>query len=168
MSDPSYYSNNQLIRPYRVGVSCGSCHIAPLPTNPPADPENPRWENLASAIGNQYIREGKVFAANVEKGGFFYEMLQAQPPGTSDTSRIATDHLNNPNAINPIFLLAERERIAHAGETRRRHARAAGNESRDAGGAHPQGWRGFHWRAGRDHSRLHQYRDVFGILADAA
>ena len=86
--------------------------IAPNPSNPPLDPENPRWENLASAIGNQYINEGKVFACNVEKGGFFYEMLLAQPRGTSDTSRIATDHINNPNAINPIFLLAERERIA--------------------------------------------------------
>ncbi|MEO8439725.1 MAG: hypothetical protein ABI540_05825 [Spartobacteria bacterium] len=112
MNDPAYYSNNNLIRPYRVGVSCGACHIAPHPSNPPADPENPRWENLASAIGNQYIREGKVFAPNVQKGGFFYEELAAQPPGTSDTSRIATDHINNPNAINPIFLLAERERIA--------------------------------------------------------
>ncbi len=112
LDDPTYFSDNKLIRPYRVGVSCGSCHIAPNPANPPADPENPRWENLASAIGNQYIREGKVFAPNVQKGGFFYEELAAQPPGTSDTSRIATDHLNNPNAINAIFLLAERERIA--------------------------------------------------------
>ena len=112
MTDPSYYNNNKLVRPYRVGVACGACHIAPHPTNPPADPENPAWENLASAIGNQYIREGKVFGPNVTKGGLFYEMLQAQPPGTSDTSRIATDHINNPNAINPIFLLAERERIA--------------------------------------------------------
>ena len=106
MNDPSYYNNNKLVRPYRVGVACGSCHIAPHPTNPPADPENPGWENLASAIGNQYIREGKVFGPNVTKGGLFYEMLQTQPPGTSDTSRIATDHINNPNAINPIFLLA--------------------------------------------------------------
>jgi cytochrome c5 len=112
MNDPAYYNNNKLVRPYRVGVACGACHIAPYPDNPPADPENPRWENLASAIGNQYIHEGKVFACNVEKGGFFYEMLAAQPRGTSDTSRIATDHINNPNAINPIFLLAERERIA--------------------------------------------------------
>jgi hypothetical protein len=112
MSDPAYYNNNRLVRPYRVGVACGACHIAPHPTNPPADPENPAWENLASAIGNQYIREGKVFGPNVTKGGLFYEMLQAQPPGTSDTSRIATDHINNPNAINPIFLLGERERIA--------------------------------------------------------
>ena len=110
--DRTYYNDNKLIRPYRVGVACGACHIAPNPSNPPADPENPLWENLASAIGNQYINEGKVFACNVEKGGFFYEMLAAQPRGTSDTSRIATDHINNPNAINAIFLLAERERIA--------------------------------------------------------
>ena len=110
--DTSYYNDNKLIRPYRVGVACGACHIAPNPSNPPANPENPRWENLASAIGNQYINEGKVFACNVEKGGFFYEMLAAQPRGTSDTSRIATDHINNPNAINPIFLLGERRRIA--------------------------------------------------------
>ena len=112
MNDPTYYNDNKLVRPYRVGVACGACHIAPYPNNPPADPENPRWENLASAIGNQYINEGKVFACNVEKGGFFHEMLATQPRGTSDTSRIATDHINNPNAINAIFLLAERERIA--------------------------------------------------------
>jgi hypothetical protein len=109
--DKAYYSDNKLVRPYRVGVACGACHIAPNPSKPPADPENPRWENLASAIGNQYINEGKVFACNVEKGGFFFEMLAAQPRGTSDTSRIATDHINNPNAINAIFLLGERERI---------------------------------------------------------
>jgi hypothetical protein len=112
MRDPSYYFDNKLVRPYRVGVACGACHISPNPSHPPANPEEPAWADLASAIGNQYIDEGKVFACNVEKGGFFYEMLLAQPRGTSDTSRIATDQINNPNAINPIFLLAERERIA--------------------------------------------------------
>ncbi len=112
LKDPAYYNDNKLVRPYRVGVSCGACHVSPHPDFPPADPENPRWDNLTSAIGNQYIDEGKVFACNVEKGGFFYEELGAQPRGTSDTSRIATDHINNPNAINAIFLLAERERIA--------------------------------------------------------
>ena len=80
MNDATYYNDNKLIRPYRVGVACGSCHIAPNPSNPPLDPENPRWENLASAIGNQYINEGKVFACNVEKGGFFYEMLAGRRP----------------------------------------------------------------------------------------
>ena len=107
-NDPDYAVQRDLIRPYRVGVACGSCHIAFHPCRPADDPENPKWENLASAIGNQYIREGRVFAHNVKEGGFFWEMLKTQPPGTSDTSRIATDHINNPNAINPIFDLGAR------------------------------------------------------------
>jgi mono/diheme cytochrome c family protein len=110
--DTGYSMRRDVIRPYRVGISCGSCHIAFHPCFPPEDPENPKWENLASAIGNQYIREGRVFAPNVRKGGFFYEMIEVQPPGTSDTSRIATDHINNPNTINPIFLLGSRLAVA--------------------------------------------------------
>lgn len=107
-NDPQYATQKGLIRPYRVGVSCGACHIAFHPTNPPADVNNPKLENLASAIGNQYLAEGKVFAPNVKEGGFFWEMLKTQPRGTSDTSRIATDHINNPNTINPIFELGAR------------------------------------------------------------
>jgi hypothetical protein len=111
--DADYATNPELIRPYRVGVSCGACHIAFNPLSPPEDPENPNWENLSSAIGNQYLREGRTFAHNVKEGGLFWEMLKAQPPGTSDTSRIATDNLNNPNTINPIFLLGERLAAGH-------------------------------------------------------
>jgi hypothetical protein len=111
--DADYAADPNLIRPYRVGVSCGACHIAFNPLSPPADPENPRMENLSSAIGNQYIREGRTFAHNVKEGGLFWEMLKVQPPGTSDTSRIATDNLNNPNTINPIFLLGQRLAAGH-------------------------------------------------------
>ena len=111
-ADPNYAVQSSLIRPYRVGISCGSCHIAFHPCRPPEDPENPKWENLASAIGNQYIREGNVFANNVKPGGLFWEMLKVQPPGTSDTSRIATDNINNPNSINPIFELGARVGVA--------------------------------------------------------
>ena len=32
-------------------------------------------------------QRGRVFACNVQKGGLFYEMIEAQPRGTSDTSR---------------------------------------------------------------------------------
>lgn len=120
-NDPQYATKKGLVRPYRVGVACGACHIAFNPCNPPADVNNPKWENLASAIGNQYIAEGEVFAPNVKEGGFFWEMLKAQPRGTSDTSRIATDHINNPSAINPIFELSARAAIGHdesmSGET---------------------------------------------------
>ena len=121
--DPDYGVQKDLVRPYRVGISCGSCHIAFHPCYPPEDPENPKWENLASAIGNQYIREGRTFAPLVKPGGFFWEMVSAQPPGTSDTSRIATDHINNPNSINPLFDLGARLSMATeeelAGETLR-------------------------------------------------
>ena len=109
--DADFAAQRDLVRPYRVGVSCGSCHIAYHPCYPPDNPAEPEYKNLASAIGNQYIKEGAAFAPDVRKGGFFYEMIQSQPRGTSDTSRIAADNINNPNAINPIFMLAERERI---------------------------------------------------------
>jgi hypothetical protein len=115
-NDPDYAASPDLVRPYRVGVSCGSCHIAFNPCKPPKDPENPEWQNLASAIGNQYIQEGKAFASLVKEGGFFWEMLKTQPPGTSDTSRIGQDHINNPNAINPIFELGARLAMAEPEE----------------------------------------------------
>lgn len=114
-NDPKsdYSTQKGLIRPYRVGVSCGACHIAFNPCNPPASVNHPKWENLASAIGNQYLVEGAVFAANVKEGGFFHEMIKTQPRGTADTSRIATDHINNPNVMNPIFALGARLSVAH-------------------------------------------------------
>ena len=123
-TDRSYFDDPKLVRPYRVGVTCGLCHVGPHPLNAPADPENPKWENLASAIGNQYFREGKVFATGSQPGSFLWEMLNAQPPGTSDTSRFATDHINSPSAINALFDLEARlaaaveERVT-GGETRK-------------------------------------------------
>ena len=39
---------------------------------------------------------------------FRWHVANRQPPGTSDTSRLATDHINNPSAINTIFNLAYR------------------------------------------------------------
>jgi hypothetical protein len=129
-NDADYAVGKDLIRPYRIGISCGSCHIAFNPLNPPTDPVNPRWENLASAIGNQYIREGRTFAHNVKEGGLFWEMLKVQPPGTSDTSRIATDHINNPNMINPIFLLGSRLDMAATEELAGESLLLPGNSER--------------------------------------
>ena len=129
-----------------------------------------------SALGKSRLRDWQSILPrresrlppNVEKGGFFYEMLQAQPPGTSDTSRIATDHLNNPNAVNAIFLLAERERIAHTEKLAGGTLALPGTKAEMPVPRISEGRRGFHRRAGRDDSRLHQHRDVLRILADAA
>lgn len=103
-------TRSQIEPPYRMGISCAVCHIAFDPRKPPKDPELPLWENLASAIGNQYLIEGKLFGGTLPEDDFRQQVLNSQPPGTSDTSRIATDHIDNPNAINAIFNLADRPR----------------------------------------------------------
>ncbi|HEX8028249.1 MAG TPA: hypothetical protein VF491_07310 [Vicinamibacterales bacterium] len=94
--------------PYMVGMTCGFCHIGYSPLHPPADPERPTWANLMGTIGNQYWEEGKLFSLNMKPDDFRWHVAARQPAGTSDTSRFATDHINNPNAINTIFNLANR------------------------------------------------------------
>src|SRR6202521_4274407 len=54
-TDPTYYNDKNLIRPYRVGMSCGFCHVGPSPINPPAQPAHPQWANLSSTVGAQYM-----------------------------------------------------------------------------------------------------------------
>lgn len=94
--------------PYLIGMTCGFCHIGFNPLDPPADPERPTWDNLHGTIGNQYWEEGKLFSLTMKPDDFRWHVAARQPPGTSDTSRFATDHINNPNAINTIFNLASR------------------------------------------------------------
>lgn len=97
--------NSEIEPPYLSGLTCGVCHISFNPAKPPADPENPQWENLAPAIGNQYLREGEMFKGGVPDNSLLYWLFQTQQPGTSDTSRISTDFINNPNAINSIWYI---------------------------------------------------------------
>jgi hypothetical protein len=110
----AYLSRDSRIEPpYVTGLTCGLCHIAFNPDNPPADPENPQWENLAPAFGNQYLREGEMFKGRLTQASFLYWVYDTQPPGTSDTSRLSTDFINNPNAINSIwYILSARPKHA--------------------------------------------------------
>jgi hypothetical protein len=113
-NDLSYASRADTIRPFRVGMSCGFCHIAPHPLKPPADPEHPEWENLSNNIGNQYLRFRASFGNMLRPENYLYHVLDAQLPGALDTSLIPSDNLNNPNTINPFFGLPGRvERAAH-------------------------------------------------------
>ncbi len=106
--DQSYFNDPTLVRPYRVGMSCAACHVTMNPIFPAADPENPEWTNLSSSIGNQYLRVQPIFGVELKSGDFLYELLNATPRGTIDTSLIATDNNNNPNAMNPIFNVGAR------------------------------------------------------------
>jgi hypothetical protein len=107
-NDESYYGNPKLIRPYRVGMSCAFCHASFHPLKPPRDVTQPGWENISGNIGAQYLRIRGVFGNLLKKESFVYHWLDSQPPGTIDTSLIASDNINNPNAMNAIFNLRQR------------------------------------------------------------
>ncbi|XXV02950.1 hypothetical protein WMF24_30075 [Sorangium sp. So ce1335] len=106
--DPDYYYSKDLVRPYRVGMSCAFCHIGPSPTNPPADPESPAWENLSAIVGSQYFWWDRIFTWNVEPTSFVYQVFHASPPGTLDTSLVSTDYITNPRTMNAIYELGPR------------------------------------------------------------
>ncbi len=107
-TDSSYYTDPKLIRPYRVGMSCGFCHVGPSPTHPPADPAHPKWENLNSTVGAQYLWMDRVFVWSAEEKNFLYQLVHSYPPGTMDTSLVSTDYINNPRTMNAIYLLGPR------------------------------------------------------------
>ncbi len=107
-ADKYYTDPKSAEPPYLIGMSCGFCHIGFNPLNPPVDPEHPRWANLMGAIGNQYWEEGRLFNLKMTPQDFRWHIGSKQAAGTSDTSRFATDHINNPNAINSVFLLEHR------------------------------------------------------------
>jgi hypothetical protein len=94
--------------PYLIGVACGFCHVGFNPLHPPADPEHPTWQNLHAGIGNQYFRE-QIFntakypaTRELMPSDFRWQVAHAEPPGTSDTSQVATDHIDNAGTINSI------------------------------------------------------------------
>ena len=98
----------KLVRPFRVGMSCGFCHVGPHPLNPPKDPESPQWANLSSIIGDQYWKPQPIFANRLAPSSFLYHFLLSQQPGTIDTSLISTDQINNSNTINAVFEVSAR------------------------------------------------------------
>ena len=118
-TDPSYYNDRNLVRPYRVGMSCAFCHVGPSPINPPADPENPKWENLASNPGAQYFWVDRIFYWNTRprgsddkpapnEGNFLYQLFHTNPPGSLDTSLVSTDYMNNPRTMNAVYSVIPR------------------------------------------------------------
>jgi hypothetical protein len=111
-TDPSYYLDKNLVKPYRVGVACGFCHVGPNPVNPPPDPEHPAWANLNSNPGAQYFQVDRVMMWNPMPDNFASQLFRTSRPGTSDTSFIPDDNINNPRTMNAIYNLGSRLEIA--------------------------------------------------------
>ncbi len=107
-TDPDYYGDKDLVRPYRVGMSCGFCHIGPNPVNPPEDPDNPQWANLSSNVGAQYFWIDRIFFWQADKSNFAWQLFHTSRPGSLDTSFVSTDSINNPRTMNAVYLLPER------------------------------------------------------------
>jgi hypothetical protein len=107
------HSDPKLVRPFRVAMSCGFCHVAQHPLNPPVRDDEPEWENLSSIIGAQYWDPQSAFGNLLKEGNFLHHFLKSQAPGTIDTSLVSSDHINNTNVINPIFDVPAR--LARAG-----------------------------------------------------
>ena len=107
-TDPSYYNSKDLIRPYRVGMSCAFCHVGPNPVKPPADPEHPLWENLSSNVGAQYFWIDRIFDWSADPSNYVFQMFHTSRPGALDTSLVSTDNINNPRTMNAIYSLGPR------------------------------------------------------------
>jgi hypothetical protein len=110
--DESYYASKDLVKPYRVGMSCGFCHVGPSPTHPPQDPNNPKWENLSSIVGTQYFWVDRIFDWKAEDSSFVFQLFHTSRPGSLDTSLISTDNINNPRTMNAFYGLGDRMTVA--------------------------------------------------------
>ena len=112
--DPAYYERRDLVKPYRVGMSCAFCHVGPSPVRPPADPERPEWSNLASNVGAQYFWWDRVFDWKASTNGrsFLNQSLRTSLPGTLDTSLVSSDNINNPRTMNAVYYLGPRMGLA--------------------------------------------------------
>lgn len=110
--DPNYYNRKDLVRPYRVGMTCGFCHVGPNPSNPPADPEHPKWENLNSNPGAQYFWVDRIINWKVDESSFPYQLFHTSRPGALDTSFASTDYINNPRTMNAVYSFGPRMVIA--------------------------------------------------------
>src|SRR5665213_126849 len=108
--DPSYYYAHNLVRPYRVGMSCAFCHVGPNPSRPPADFNNAKWENLNSNPGAQYFWVDRIFDWDWQKNqdSFIVQLLKTSRPGSLDTSLISSDMINNPRTMNAVYNLPAR------------------------------------------------------------
>ena len=115
-TDAAYYNRKDLVRPYRVGMSCGFCHVGPSPVNPPADPARPGFANLSSSVGAQYMWVDRLFIFDADKPGgrknFMYQLAHTYRPGTMDSSLISTDNINNPRNMNAAYDFVARMNVA--------------------------------------------------------
>jgi hypothetical protein len=126
-TDPSYYRSASLVRPYRVGMSCGFCHIGPNPVHPPPDPENPQWEYLSTNVGAQYLWMDRLFSWDAQENNFVYQLFKTWRPGTTDASFVSQDNIENPRTMNAVYNVG-----ARMAQAKRYGKERLGSQNRDS------------------------------------
>ncbi len=104
----SHLSDASIEPPFTIGMACGACHIAFNPANPPADPAHPEWDNLLGMIGNQYARFSEILASGMPTSSLEWQVFAHARPGTTDTSAVPTDQVNNPGTMNALLNIRHR------------------------------------------------------------
>src|SRR4030088_1270486 len=94
-------------------MACAFCNVGPSPIRPPADPENPKWENLTSNPGAQYFWTDRILFWKGDKDkesreNFVFQLFHTYLPGSLDTSFVSSDNIVNPRTTNAIYSVAPR------------------------------------------------------------
>lgn len=141
--------------PFRIGTACGSCHIAFNPLNPPHDPEHPRWENIRGLVGNQYLRISEMLVSGMPKTSLEWQVFAHARPGTSDTSAIPTDQINNTGTINALINTAQRPTFANEDVIRWHKAESCPGGAKESECWCEPGKAGKCWQKKRDKETVH-------------
>jgi hypothetical protein len=99
--------------PFRIGMSCGACHISFDPLSPPADPNKPEWKNIDGLVGNQYSRISQLLASGMSQHLLEWQLIARTRPGTVDTSALPMDTVSNPGTMNAIYNFKSRPLHQH-------------------------------------------------------
>ena len=128
----SHLADGSVEPPFRIGMACGTCHIAFNPLKPPADPEHPQWENIRGLVGNQYVRMSEVMVSGMPHDSLEWQVFAHARPGTTDTSAVPTDQINNAGTMNALVNTARRPTFKDEAVNRWRKTDACAAGAREA------------------------------------
>jgi hypothetical protein len=151
----SHMSDGSVEPPFLIGTSCGSCHIAFDPLHPPKDPAHPRWTNIKGAVGNQYLRISEILVGGMPLDSLEYQVFVHARPGTSDTSAIPTDQIDNPGTINAILNIKQRPTFHDEAVNKWRKANSCSKEEAQGTCWCEPGREGKCWQKGAKRETVH-------------
>lgn len=168
-SKVSHLADGSIEPPFRIGMACGACHIAFDPLNPPQDPAHPKWENIKGLVGNQYTRMSEIMVSGMPTDSLEWQVFSHARPGTTDTSAVPTDQVNNPGTINALINVKHRPTFAGEVVDRWRKAAACNPGEREEACWCEPGKAGKCWRKSAEKEKANHHilkggEDSIGIL----